>query len=169
MQSKFPRDYFVFLKSVGLVGPVTAPPRSSERSRVSQARGVGGREDPPSCRVCRRCPDPTPRFGLGTWAVRGFDAQLRDPRLPLRRGQVFSEEFARKTRVARKRARCSSRPRAARRASTFSGPRKLLPARSGAPAGLRPRPPPHPPPPTTFYDLFRNKQTQLQENPNPEC
>lgn len=46
MQSKFSSEYFVFLKSVGLIRRVTLMLQFSERFSFSQARVVGGREDP---------------------------------------------------------------------------------------------------------------------------
>lgn len=60
MQSKFPSEYFVFLKSVGLIRRVTDCDAAVFRSASGLARlGAGGREDPLGFWASQRYPHPT--------------------------------------------------------------------------------------------------------------
>lgn len=139
MQSKFPSEYFVFLKSVGLVRRVTDCDAAVFRSASVLARlGCGRWGGPTRFLGFLTLPPPHPHFGLETWAICGFDAgggraRVEDLRGALLRGEVSREEFRKKTRVARKPMRflppSTLTPRLLRR--NFPGsPRTLTPVPS---------------------------------------
>lgn len=171
MQSKFPSEYFVFLKSAGLICLVTdcdaAVFWSASVLARFRVRGAGT----PGVSGLLNVPPPHPHFGLETLAICRVDVgrgreKVEDLRRTLFPVEVYSEEFIKKTRVARKSVRSLHPPSPDRcSVATFSGPCAgclQFPT-------LSPFLTPLPFLDMTFYDLFRNKQTDLQDNPTRKC
>lgn len=171
MQSKFPSEYFVFLKSVGVIRRVTdcdvAVSRSASVLPRLRVREVGR-----TCRVSglpKRYPNPTPILVWKLWLFVGLTMAEggRESRISsaLSARVKFTRRSSKKTRVARKAARSLLPPSPQRHsAATFPGPRAScfqFPALS-----------PFFPHPSfldvTLNDLFRNKQIEFRDNPKPK-
>lgn len=128
MQSKFPSEYFVFLKSVGLIHRVTATAQFVGALQCEPGSRCGRWGEPPGFLGFLTQPSPHPRFSLETLAICGVDAgrgraKVEDLGRALRQGKVSRREFIKKTRVARKPERFLHPPSPhLRSAVTFPGP-----------------------------------------------
>lgn len=129
MQSKFPSEYFVFLKSVGLISPCdcdAAVFRSASESARLRVREVGRTRWVSG--LLSATPTPTLISVCKLQLFVGFDVGLgrvrvEDLRGALRRGEVSREELIKKTRVARKAVGSLLPPSPHRHsATTFPGP-----------------------------------------------